>query len=141
MSTKNIIITIAVVILAILAIKNYGGNKVTEDSSSNISKDTVLNEGERVVNIDEPQPEDVPGTPTKVVRGKIIEKDDGCFADGICKINIDGTWVVTNQGWYRGPLGSITQELAVGMEVEAYGKVTPEGITLLGSNAYYVRTK
>ncbi len=132
---RNIIITIIALVAIVIIVKSVGPAK-NADVVANPAGDTQL-----ARNPGEVQPEDALGTPTKIVSGKILEKDDGCFADGICKINVGGTWVITNQGWYQGPLGMVSGDLAVGMNVEAYGKVTDEGITMLGSNSYYVKVK
>lgn len=128
---KNIIITILGIVAIVIAI-------LLSDK-----KETVpATDTGRIVAPGEVQPEDDASTPTKTVSGVILEKDDGCFADGICKINVTGTWVITNRGWYQGPLGSVADNLAVGMRVEAYGKVTEDGgITMLGSDSYYVKVK
>ncbi len=131
---RNIIITIVAIIIIILLIRS---SKPIETQDSNSAAGTT----ERVMMPGEQQPEDAPSTPTKTISGVITEKDDGCFADGICRINVGGVWVITNQGWYQGPLGTTPPELAVGMTVEAFGKVTPEGITMLGSDSYYVKAK
>ena len=129
---RNSIIVLALIIVLILAV--MAARRPTDPVDG-------MPSGDRVVTIDEDQPEDEAGTPTQTVSGVILEKDDGCFADGICRINVGGTWVVTNQGWYRGPLGTVANDLAVGMTVEAYGKVTDEGLTMLGSDSYYVRVQ
>lgn len=128
---KKIIIAIAIIAIVVFVVS--GKNAQTPPDAAGTT--------ERAFNPTEKQPADPSTTPTKTVSGKILEKDDGCFADGICRINVAGTWVITNQGWYRGPLGSVANDLSVGMSVEAYGKVTPEGITMLGSDSYYVKVK
>lgn len=132
--TRNIIITVIAIALIIVAVRYTRSVSPAPSADSTQPADTTARFGE-------PAPADEPGTPTKVVSGTIIEKDDGCFADGICRINVDGTWVITNQGWYQGPLGTVADNFAVGMRVEAYGKVTTDGITMLGSNDYYVKVK
>lgn len=40
-----------------------------------------------------------------VFSGTVNEIDVGCYADGICKINVDGKWVEFGRGWYQGPSG------------------------------------
>ncbi len=137
MSRNIIITTVAIVLVVLIAI--YSRPTKTPIIIPTENTEQTGDTG-RVINPDQPQPADGPtNSSTRTVIGTITEKDDGCFSDGICRINIGDTWVITNQGWYNGPLGKVDDDIKVGMTVEVYGKVTPDGITMLGSNSYYVR--
>ena len=97
--------------------------------------------------IETPNGETSPEMEAVVFTGTVTEIDPGCYADGICKILIDGTiWVEFGRGWYQGPAGSfigfddiaVTQDKQV--EISAWPD-TREGIdyTILGDSSLYIK--
>lgn len=87
--------------------------------------------------------------------GTISESDTGCFVDGICKIKVNGTWVIlatgermpTNPPVESGVLLGLDGispasigDMSVGRSVEVYAAKTTGGdLTLQGKNTYYVK--
>ncbi len=89
------------------------------------------------------------------ITGTITEADTGCFVDGICKIKVNGTWVIlatgermpTNPPVESGVLLGLNGispasigDMGVGRSVEVYAAKSPNGdLTLQGKNTYYVK--
>lgn len=76
--------------------------------------------------------------------GKITALDNGCWSDGICKIQVDSkTWVTYNIGRNINhyPIGNVEGELVVGAKVEVYGEKDSAGndYTLVGNENYYIK--
>ena len=71
--------------------------------------------------------------------GHVQGINNGCFADGVCSVTVDGTVVVTLVGWSQDTWGTREPELKLGDAVQVYCKRTPEGCTLNGDAALYVR--
>lgn len=78
---------------------------------------------------------------TRRFDGTVQEINNGCFADGVCSVTVDGTVVVTLVGWSRDTWGTRDPELKVGDAAQVFCKRTPEGCTLNGDAAYYVRRR
>ncbi|MEO6170918.1 MAG: hypothetical protein ABIO84_08290 [Lysobacter sp.] len=71
--------------------------------------------------------------------GAIEAIDDGCLADGICSLMIDGRKVVWMIGWSREAWGSVSAERRLGGRVEVWCRTTATGCELRGNPAYYIR--
>ena len=71
--------------------------------------------------------------------GSVQSINNGCFADGVCSVTVDGTVVVTLVGWSRDIWGTRDPELKVGDAVQVFCKRTAEGCTLNGDAGYFVR--
>ena len=82
-----------------------------------------------------------PDADTLRFAGTVQAIDDGCFADAVCSVTVDGTTVVTMVGWSRDVWGQRAPDLAIGHAVEVYCRRTAEGCTLNGDAGYYVRRK
>jgi hypothetical protein len=78
---------------------------------------------------------------TRRFDGTVQEINNGCFADGVCSVTVDGTVIVTLVGWSRDTWGTRDPELKVGDAVQVLCKRTPEGCTLNGDAGYYVRKR
>lgn len=73
--------------------------------------------------------------------GTVQDINNGCFADGVCSVTVDGTVVVTLVGWSQDTWGSRDPQLKVGDRAQVYCRRTPEGCTLNGDATYYVRKR
>lgn len=73
--------------------------------------------------------------------GAVQVIDNGCFADGVCSVTVDGIKIVTLVGWSQDTWGQRDPELRQGQAAEVYCRKTPEGCTLNGSADYFVRAK
>ncbi len=76
--------------------------------------------------------------------GKITALDNGCWSDGICKIQIDNkAWVTYNIGRNLNhlPIGNVEGELKIGVKVEVYGEKDGTGgdYTIVGNENYYIK--
>jgi len=71
--------------------------------------------------------------------GAIEAIDDGCLADGICSLTVDGRKVVWMIGWSRDSWGDVSAERALGARVEVWCRKTATGCELRGNPAYYIR--
>lgn len=71
--------------------------------------------------------------------GAIEAIDDGCLADGICSLTVDGRMVVWMVGWSREPWGTVSAERTLGARVEVWCRKTPAGCELRGNQGYYIR--
>jgi len=71
--------------------------------------------------------------------GAIEAINDGCLADGICSLTIDGRVVVWMVGWSRDTWGQVSVERAIGTPVEVWCRRTADGCELRGNADYYVR--
>ena len=86
-----------------------------------------------------------PGAPTAATAGDlrfsgVIEAvNDGCLADGVCSLTIDGREVVTMVGWSRDTWGQVEVERNVGTPVQVWCRKTATGCELRGNPGYHVR--
>ena len=71
--------------------------------------------------------------------GAIEAIDDGCLADGICSLTVDGRKVVWMVGWSRDVWGNVSAERKVGAAVDVWCRKTPTGCELRGNSGYFVR--
>lgn len=71
--------------------------------------------------------------------GAIEAIDDGCLADGICSLTVDGRKVVWMIGWSRDVWGPVSAERKLGLAVDVWCRKTPTGCELRGNSAYYIR--
>ncbi len=78
---------------------------------------------------------------TRRFEGSVQEINNGCFADGVCSVTVDGTVIVTLVGWSQDTWGTRDPELKLGDAVQVYCRRTPEGCTLNGDAGYYVRKR
>ena len=79
------------------------------------------------------------GTDELRFSGVIEAVDDGCLADGVCSLTIDGREVVWMVGWSREPWGKVEVERTPGTPVQVWCRRTASGCELRGNAAYYVR--
>ncbi|KFN41228.1 hypothetical protein [Arenimonas oryziterrae] len=87
--------------------------------------------------------------PAGMTRGEekfsgVVEKvDTGCFADGMCYMQIDGRRVVFGMGWSRETWGQVAPlepiENYVGKRVDVFCKRREGDCWLAGSAVYYIR--
>jgi len=121
-------IILAIILIAVLAF--FGFKK----------KDTTdVNNSAGIQPAGEVQGVNAPSGTVVTHLGTIEELDNGCFADGICRMKVDGVWVEFNRGFYQGPIGEYVGALPVGSYVEIRGMKTDEGITIIGDNSYYIK--
>lgn len=73
--------------------------------------------------------------------GTVQAIDNGCFADGVCSVTVDGTRIVTLVGWSQDTWGQRDPALKEGDAAEAYCRRTAEGCTLNGDAKFYVRPR
>ncbi len=75
-----------------------------------------------------------------IFQGVVSEVDNGCWSDGICRIRVGEVWIITGQGWYRGPAGQVIGEPKVGDNIEFSGTKNTNGVyTILGDTSYYLK--
>jgi hypothetical protein len=86
-----------------------------------------------------------PGTSTTAAAdewrfaGQIEAINDGCLADGVCSLTIDGREVVTMVGWSRDTWGRVEVEKRLGTPVQVWCRRTETGCELRGNAGYFVR--
>jgi len=83
-----------------------------------------------------------PGTSTTEewrFAGRIEAINDGCLADGVCSLTIDGREVVTMVGWSRDTWGQVEVEKRLGIPVQVWCRRTATGCELRGNAGYFVR--
>ena len=86
-----------------------------------------------------------PGAPAAATAGDlrfsgVIEAvNDGCHADGVCSLTIDGIEVVTTVGWSRETWGQVEVESTVWTQVHVWCRRTATGCELRGDAGYHVR--
>ena len=86
-----------------------------------------------------------PGAPTPAAgaelrfSGVIEAVNDGCLADGVCSLTIDGVEVVTMVGWSRDTWGRVEVEKKLGTPVQVWCRRTATGCELRGNAGYHVR--
>ena len=86
-----------------------------------------------------------PGAPTAAAgsdlrfSGVIEAVNDGCLADGVCSLTIDGVEVVTMVGWSRDTWGRVEVEKNPGTPVQVWCRRTATGCELRGTPGYHVR--
>ena len=71
--------------------------------------------------------------------GVIEAVNDGCHADGVCSLTIDGVEVVTMVGWSRDTWGQVEVERNLGTPVQVWCRRTASGCELRGNPGYHVR--
>lgn len=75
--------------------------------------------------------------------GIVGKVDTGCYADGVCFMEVDGKRVIFGMGWSREDWGQVAPlepiENYVGKRVEVYCGVRDGECSLIGNKAYYVR--
>ena len=75
--------------------------------------------------------------------GTVDSIDTGCYADGVCSMQVDGKQVVWMRGWSRATWGQVQQPPDVGdyvgKQVEVWCKVEEDHCTLEGNAAYFIR--
>ena len=75
--------------------------------------------------------------------GTVESIDTGCYADGVCSMQIDGRKVVWLRGWSRATWGQVQQPPDVGeyvgKRVEVWCKVEDDHCTLEGNAGYFIR--
>lgn len=91
-----------------------------------------------------PSPATATPATTEVKFSGIVGKvDTGCYADGVCFMEVDGRRVIFGMGWSREDWGQVAPrepiESYVGRRVEVYCGVRDGECSLVGKNAYYVR--
>lgn len=72
-------------------------------------------------------------------QGTVQSIDNGCFADGVCSVVVDGRTVVTMRGWSRSTWGNRDPEIEVGDAVDVRCASEAGGCTLEGSADYFLR--
>ena len=73
--------------------------------------------------------------------GTVQGIDNGCFADGVCSVEVDGRTVVTLRGWSRSTWGHRDPGIEVGDAVDVRCLVEGTGCTLEGDAGYYLRKR
>jgi hypothetical protein len=91
-----------------------------------------------------PMPSTAPAAASELKFSGVVGKvDTGCFADGVCFMEVDGKRVVFGMGWSREDWGQVAPrepiESYVGRRVEVYCGVREGVCSLVGNRAYYVR--
>ncbi len=77
--------------------------------------------------------------------GTITALDNGCWVDGICKIQVDSKiWITYNIGrnLKQLPIGVIDGEFKIGAKVEVYGEKDADNTgeyTIVGNTKYYIK--
>lgn len=71
--------------------------------------------------------------------GVIEAVNDGCLADGVCSLTVDGVEVVTMVGWSRDTWGRVEVEKNPGTPVQVWCRRTATGCELRGNAGYHVR--
>ncbi len=85
--------------------------------------------------------------------GNITEIKNACWADGVCSIKVNDSWIITENGGERPP--NIPQEIRgqligisfaedtqkyIGKKVEVYAKKTDNNsLTIYGNKDYYIK--
>lgn len=81
----------------------------------------------------------------KTFVGTITALDNGCWVDGICKIQVDSKiWITYNIGrnLKQLPIGVIDGEFKIGAKVEVYGEKDADNTgeyTIIGDTKYYIK--
>jgi hypothetical protein len=91
-----------------------------------------------------PMPSTAPAAASELKFSGVVGKvDTGCFADGVCFMEVDGKRVVFGMGWSREDWGQVAPrepiESYVGRRVEVYCGLREGVCSLVGNRAYYVR--
>lgn len=74
--------------------------------------------------------------------GVVRARDNACYYDGVCTLDVNGTRVTTMSGRRMGPApvwGRVEGDPQVGSKVAVYCKRVGDGCTLDGSETYFVR--
>jgi hypothetical protein len=140
---RNIILSIFILV-ALVATFSYIKLNSTLPGFVNVTENGPVSGGDDEVVVEEEAPPSTSLRAEKFV-GTLEEVNVGCFADGICSVQVDGKNVIVLQGWSQNIVGSITGvdgigglESFIGDEVEVYAQYVSEGqYTLYGDVRYY----
>jgi len=164
MHTKNFILTGTLALLALFLILFfvYSMTPSSGDATKNESEENTAFENNTNDTLpgnedsessgrhtDTPQSSETPSGKIKanVFTGTLEKVDTGCFADGECYVEVDGTHVTAIMGWSRETVGSIQGvegfgdlESFIGKKVEVYAQEKTDGsYTLYGSEGFYIK--
>ncbi len=148
-SKLNTALLIILIILMIIALRWMSQDKAKYlGTNSTPAPVTQIPDDSTKINPTKPTTPDVvkdlPGE--KRFSGTITNRDDGCFSDGLCLIEVDKNyWVLYIMGWTQ-TKGTIEGELNIGAKVSVYAeKYTdensehPNTYSIIKNEKYYIK--
>ncbi len=136
-SKTNTILLLILVVLMIIALRWMSQDKMKYFGTSQTFKP--------VTQIPQDKNQSQVSSNEKQFSGTITKRDDGCFADGLCFIQIDNNyWVLHTKGWTP-TLGTVEGDLNVGSKVEVYAEKYNEEssykntYSIIGNSKYYIK--